>query len=441
MPSDTIFALATPPGRSGVAVIRLSGPQTGAILDQMVAGSRPAPRKAALRFIHDAGGQAIDQGLILFFPGPASFTGENCAEFQIHGGPAIIEALLDRLLELGARPAEAGEFTRRAFEHGKLDLTEAEGLADLVDAETSAQRQQALSQMTGSLKSLYEDWRTQLISIMAAIEGEIDFPDEEGVPDHLAQTARAALEALQDQMLLHLEDDHRGEKIREGFNIAIIGPPNAGKSSLLNALARRDAAIVTDIPGTTRDIVEVRMVLAGFSVTLADTAGLRAAQDVVEQEGVRRALTRADSADLVVGVLDSSAEWNQEMTRVLEKSGLLVLNKSDLDHRLTLPDSDVPVIYASMTGRDGISEIEEWLTAEVKARLGRRELPAISRARHRRNVEQAVNALARASEFLDQPELAGEDLRLATRALESLTGRVDIEDVLGEVFSRFCVGK
>lgn len=441
MSADTIFALATPPGRSGVAMIRLSGPQTQSILESALSGPGPAPRKAALRFIHDAGGQPIDQGLILFFPGPASFTGEDCAEFQIHGGPAIIEALVDRLLELGARPAEAGEFTRRAFEHGKLDLTEAEGLADLVDAETSAQREQALAQMTGALKSLYEDWRTQLVSIMAAIEGEIDFPDEGGVPDHLAQTARTAIQSLQDQMRLHLDDNHRGEKIRGGFNIAIIGPPNAGKSSLLNALAKRDAAIVTDIPGTTRDIVEVRMVLAGFAVTLADTAGLRASKDRIEQEGVRRALTRADSADLVVGVFDGSAFWNQEMTRVLEKAHLLVLNKSDLEQRLTLPDFEREAIQVAITSGKGVPDIERWLESEVTKCLGRREMPALSRARHRRNVEQAFAALARAVDLLDQPEFAGEDLRLATRSLESLTGRVDIEDVLGEVFSRFCVGK
>ena len=441
MSPDTIFALATPPGRSGVAVIRLSGPLTPAILDSTLGGQRPEPRKAALRLIRDAGGQAIDQGLILFFPGPASFTGEDCAEFQIHGGPAIIEALLERLLELGARPAEAGEFTRRAFEHGKLDLTEAEGLADLVDAETSAQREQALAQMTGALKSLYEDWRARLVSIMAAIEGEIDFPDEEGVPDHLAQTARTAIQSLQDQMARHLDDNHRGEKIRDGFNIAIIGPPNAGKSSLLNAMAGREAAIVTDIPGTTRDIVEVRTILGGFAVTLADTAGLRSAQDIVEQEGIKRALTRADSADLVVGVLDGSVVWNQEMTRVLEKSHLLVVNKSDLDCRLTLPDSGVAVIHAAITEGEGIPDIERWLESEVTQRLGRREMPALSRARHRRNVEQAFAALTRAADSLDRPELAGEDLRLATRSLESLTGRVDIEDVLGEVFSRFCVGK
>jgi len=440
MSIDTIFALATPPGRSGVAVIRISGALTGEILDQTV-GSCPFPRKAVLRVIYDAAGKPIDQGLVLFFPGPASFTGEDCAEFQIHGGSAIIEAVLDRLIELGGRPAEAGEFTRRAFENGKLDLTEAEGLADLIEAETSGQREQALSQMTGSLKALYEGWRTQLISIMAAIEGEIDFPDEDGVPDQLAQTAQDGIEALRTRMSDHLDDDHRGEKIRNGFNIAIIGPPNAGKSSLLNALAKRDAAIVTSIPGTTRDIIEVRLVLAGFVVTLADTAGLRVSEDIVEQEGVRRAVTRADSADLVVGVLDGSNDSRHEISRVLKKADLLILNKADLGLKLTLADSKEAVLSAAISKGGGVAEIEAWITAEVERRLGARELPALSRARHRRNVEQAISALSRASQLLDQPEFAGEDLRLAIRALESLTGRVDIEDVLGEVFSRFCVGK
>jgi len=441
MSVDTIFALATPPGRSGVAVIRISGALTGEILNQIILGSCPAPRKAVLRVIYDATGKPIDQGLVLFFPGPASFTGEDCAEFQIHGGSAIIEAVLDRLLELGGRPAEAGEFTRRAFENGKLDLTEAEGLADLIEAETSGQREQALSQMTGSLKALYEGWRTQLISIMATIEGEIDFPDEDDVPDQLAQTAQDGIEALRTQMSEHLDDDHRGEKIRSGFNIAIIGPPNAGKSSLLNALAKRDAAIVTSIPGTTRDIIEVRLVLAGFAVTLADTAGLRVSEDIVEQEGIRRAMTRADSADLVVGVLDGSNDSKHEISRVLEKADLLILNKVDLGLRLTLADSDKSVLSAAISKGGGVAEIEAWIGTEVGKRLSARELPALSRVRHRRNVEQAVEALSRASQLLHQPEFAGEDLRLAIRALESLTGRVDIEDVLGEVFSRFCVGK
>lgn len=441
MQPDTIFALATPPGRSGVAVIRISGPLTGEILESAVSGSRPAPRKAVLRRIWDKAGRLIDQALVLSFPGPASFTGEDCAEFQVHGGPAVIEAVLDRIMELGGRPAEAGEFTRRAFEHGKLDLTEAEGLADLIDAETSGQKEQALSQMTGALRTLYDGWRAQLISIMAAIEGEIDFPDEEGVPDHLARTARREIDALCVEMTAHLDDNHRGEKIRNGFNIAIIGPPNAGKSSLLNALARRDAAIVTNIPGTTRDIVEVRLVIGGFAVTLADTAGLREAGDIVEQEGVRRALTRADSADLVVGVLDGSGSWDQEMTLILEKSDLLILNKADLGVNMTPPDSHSAVMSVSITEGEGLAEIEQWLEAEVQKRLGRRELPALSRARHRRNVERASEALTRAAGLLNQPELAGEDLRMAIQSLESLTGRVDIEDVLGEVFSRFCVGK
>jgi tRNA modification GTPase len=441
MQPDTIFALATPPGRSGVAVVRISGPLTGDIVEAAVSGNLPAPRTATLRRIRDRSGGLIDQALILLFPGPASFTGEDCAEFHVHGGPAVIEAVLDRIMELGGRPAEAGEFTRRAFEHGKLDLTEAEGLADLIDAETSGQREQALAQMTGSLRSLYDGWRNQLVSIMAAIEGEIDFPDEEGVPDKLARTARHEIETLCTEMKTHLDDNHRGERIRNGFNIAIIGPPNAGKSSLLNALARRDAAIVTNIPGTTRDIVEVRLVIGGFSVTLADTAGLRESSDIVEQEGVRRALTHADSADLVVGVLDGSEGWNQEMTPVLEKSDLIVLNKSDLGVNMTLPDSDVGVISVSIEKNEGLGRIEEWIEADVRDRLGRRELPALSRARHRRNVERARQALMRAAECLARPELAGEDLRTAIHALESLTGRVDIEDVLGEVFSRFCVGK
>lgn len=441
MATDTIFALATPPGRSGVAVIRLSGPDSGPILDGAIAGKRPAPREAGLRRIVSGDGSLLDEGLVLWFPAPRSFTGEDSAEFQVHGGPAVIEAVADRLLELGGRPAEAGEFTRRAFEHGRLDLTEAEGLADLIEAETSAQREQALSQMTGALRSLYDGWRARLLSIMAAIEGEIDFPDEEDVPDALGITAGPEIDALIAELESHLDDNHRGERIREGYSIAIIGPPNAGKSSLLNALAGREAAIVTEIPGTTRDVVEIRLVLGGFAVTLADTAGLRETEDRVESEGVRRALTHADSADLVVGVLDGSISWNQEMTPVLEKSDILVLGKADLGLVLTLPDSRLPVFRVSPRSGENVDGLLKALTDMVVDALGRREMPALSRARHRRNVEQAVSALNRARSGLLSPELAGEDIRLALRALESLTGRIDVEDVLGEVFSRFCIGK
>ncbi|GJL96446.1 MAG: tRNA modification GTPase MnmE [Hyphobacterium sp.] len=441
MPVDTIFALATPPGRSGVAVIRVSGGQAGAILDAASVGPRPDPRRAVLRTLIDHEGGTLDRALVLWFPGPASFTGEDCAEFHIHGGPAVMSGLIDRLLELGGRPAEAGEFTRRAFEHGRMDLTEAEGLADLIDSETPAQRQQALAQMNGVLRDLYEAWRAELISVLAMIEGEIDFPDEDDVPDALATSAGSALEALIAALSRHLDDNRRGERIRKGFSIAIIGPPNTGKSSLLNAIAGRDAAIVTDIPGTTRDIVEVAMVLGGFAVTLADTAGLRDTQDVIESEGVRRALTRADSADLVVGVLDGSGPRNQDMTPVLEKSDIIVLGKSDLPRCLTLPDSRLVNAEVSAKTGSGVEALIESLTEKVHQQLGASEAPALTRARHRRKVGSALEALRRAHDKLDFAELAGDDVRLAVRALEELTGRIDVEEVLGEIFSRFCIGK
>ncbi|TGY89010.1 tRNA uridine-5-carboxymethylaminomethyl(34) synthesis GTPase MnmE [Marinicauda algicola] len=443
--TDTIFALASAPGRAGVAVLRVSGPRAAAILGSL-AGGLPEPRRAALRALRGADGGVIDRGLVLWFPGPASFTGEDCAEFHVHGGPAVIAAMADALSVAGARPAEAGEFTRRAFEHGKLDLTEAEGLADLVDAETEGQRAQALAQLDGALKSLYEGWREELIAILAAVEGEIDFPDEADVPEALSHTAAAPLESLIAALEDHLADDRRGERVREGFVIALIGPPNAGKSSLLNALARREAAIVTEIPGTTRDIVEVRQVRAGFPVILADTAGLREAADIVEAEGVRRALARAQDADLRLGVLDVSRETSHERAALLARlrpGDALVLNKTDL---AAPPQIDVPegvrVIALSVKAAEGLDALEAFLDETVLDRLGRREAPALSRARHRRAVEEALAALERAREQLGRhPELAGADLHLAVRALESLTGRIDVEDVLDRVFSQFCIGK
>lgn len=335
----------------------------------------------------------------------------------------------------------------RASSRGELSNTASstsprrKDFADLIDAETSAQREQALAQMSGSLRALYEDWRQRLIDVLAAIEGEIDFPDEEGVPEQLARTAGPILAALADDLAGHLDDDRRGERIRDGFSIAIIGPPNAGKSSLLNALARRDAAIVTEIPGTTRDIVEVRMDLGGFAVTLADTAGLRETEDVVEREGVKRALTRANSADFVIGLLDGGARWNQEMTPVLEKSDIIVFGKADLPAALTLPDSRAPDLSVSARTGEGMGGLERRLSAIVAERLSKRELPALSRIRHRRSVEAARDALVRAQQQLFDPELAGEDVRLAVRALEQLTGRIDVEHVLDAIFSRFCIGK
>lgn len=444
--SDTIFALASAPGRAGVAVLRVSGPEAGPILQHICRRALPEPRVAALREFHAPDGTPIDRGLALWFPGPGSFTGEDSAELHAHGGPAVIAAMAEALSQAGARPAEPGEFTRRAFENEKLDLTEAEGLADLVDAETEGQRAQALAQMSGALKGLYEGWREQLITILAAIEGEIDFPDEEDVPEALAHTAAQPLGDLIAALRHHLADERRGERVREGFVIALIGPPNAGKSSILNALARREAAIVTEIPGTTRDIVEVRQVRAGFPVILADTAGLREAADLVEAEGVRRALARAEDADLRIGVLDVSRETSVERDRLLARlrpGDAVVLNKTDLAEA---PDIAAPqgvvVLPVSVKAAQGLDALEGFLDATVLERLGARETPALSRARHRRAVEEALAALERARGQLGiHPELAGADLHLAVRALESLTGRVDVEDVLDRVFAQFCIGK
>lgn len=420
-------------------MIRISGDYAAGILVALTGKPTPPARRAVVRTLRDEAGIALDQALVLYFPGPGSFTGETLVELHIHGGPAVIEAVLHAVDEAGGIPAEPGEFTRRAFENGRLDLTEAEGLADLIDAETEGQRLQALAQMSGALKTVYEGWRAQLIAAMASIEGEIDFPDEADVPDALSHRAYLPLRALVESMRSHLDDDHRGERIRSGFTIALIGAPNAGKSSLLNRLARRDAAIVTDIPGTTRDIIEVRVVMAGFPVIISDTAGLREAVDAVEAEGVRRALDRAVEADLRIGVADARSEQElRDLQGRLRDDDLLVLNKRDL-----APDVNSDGAYPlSAKSGDGVAALEQRIEEVVQARLSAREEPALSRARHRKSVEMAVQALDRCLDNLAiAPELAGEDARLAVRALEGLTGRVDVEDILDLVFSQFCIGK
>ena len=437
--TTTIYALSTPPGRSGIAVVRLSGPGAGDILGGMLTGVLPAPRQASLRKLHTSQGAVFDHALVLWFPAPASFTGEDCVELHLHGGAAVIDSAIAAIEAAGGVLAQAGEFTRRAFENDKLDLTEAEGLADLIEAETEGQRTQALAQMSGSLKQLYEGWREALVSVLASIEGEIDFPDEADIPDVLSHRAYQPLSELLVSMAAHLADGRRGERVRNGFSIALIGAPNAGKSSLLNRLAGREAAIVTDIPGTTRDIVEVRLTMAGFPVVISDTAGLREAVDTIEAEGVRRALDRAEHADLRIGVADARSQAELlDLQGRLQGSDLLVLNKLDL-----VPDrKDGTGFRVSAATGAGIDALEARIEAIVRERLSAREMPALSRARHRRAVEAAQAALMRCRERLaDAPELAGEDARLAVRALESLTGRVDVEDILDRVFSQFCIGK
>ncbi len=455
MKPGTIVALASGAGRAGVALIRLSGPAAGATLSALTDRDLPPPRQAARRaFCDPASGLSLDDGLALWFPRPASFTGEDVAELHVHGGPAVIAAIVDACLGLpGVRPAEPGEFTRRAFENGKLDLAEAEGLADLVDAETEGQRRQALRQRRGALSAVYEGWRAKLIEAAALIEAEIDFPDED-LPGALSHRAAPILQALAADMTRHLDDAHRGERVRDGFRIAIIGPPNSGKSSLLNALARREAAIVSELPGTTRDVVEVRLVLGGFPVWIADTAGLREAADVVEAEGVRRALARAEEADLRLGLVEGAAPTGQaEAVCSLLRSDsadLLIITKRDLPtawgfyegqevyEEFGLP---LPRWVSAKTG-EGIEELEAALTKIVSDALGREEAPALTRARHRRLVEEAGAALLRALPALALgAELAAEDVRLAATAIGRLTGRIDVEELLDEIFASFCIGK
>lgn len=438
-PEATIIALASGAGRAGVALIRVSGVHASDVLRALTDRELPKPRHATrMAFCAPNSGLSLDDGIALWFPAPASFTGEDVAELHVHGGQAVLASIIDAALSLrGVRLAEPGEFTRRAFENGKLDLAEAEGLADLVDAETEAQRRQALRQRRGALSAVYDGWRERLIEAAALIEAEIDFPDEE-LPDALSQRASPMLASLAADMGAHLDDAHRGERIRDGYRIAIIGPPNAGKSSLLNALAKREAAIVSDIPGTTRDVVEVRLVLAGYPVWIADTAGLREAADAIEAEGVRRALARAEEADLRIGVVEIGTEPSPALMAALEANDIIVHSKADM-----LPGRDASdLLEVSAVTGIGLRILHTQIEERVAEALDREEAPVLTRARHRRLVEEARAALERAIPALSRgPELSAEDVRVAASAIGRLTGRIDVEDLLEEIFSSFCIGK
>jgi len=445
----TVFALATAPGRAAVAVVRLTGSGSRAVLEAL-AGPAPEPRRAQLRPLRGTAGEILDQALVLWLPGPASYTGEDSAELQLHGGQAVVEAVSQALLDAGARLADPGEFTRRAFEHGRLDLAQAEAIADLVDAETQGQRRQALAQLEGGLSRRYDAWRETLLQALSQLEAAIDFPDEE-LPDDLAARARPSLEALATELDAALADANRGERVREGFRIAIIGAPNAGKSSLLNRLTEREAAIVTPIAGTTRDVIEVPMVLAGFKVLLADMAGLRPPADPVEAEGVRRARAWAEAAALRLWVVDAAADagtW-REAADLVGPGDVLLLNKSDAgagadagEARAVAIDRQALVLPVSAVTGDGIEALLELLRERTVASLSGGEFPAATRVRHRVRLGEAREHLGRALGALESgAELAAEDLRLAGRALGRISGRIDAEEVLDRIFSSFCIGK
>ena len=439
----TIFALATAPGRSGVAVVRISGPEAGSALAALTARPLPPPRRAVLTQLRDPrSGDALDDALVLRFTGPASFTGEDVVELHLHGGRAVVAGVVEALGTLpGLRMAEPGEFTRRAFENGKLDLTEAEAVADLIDAETTAQRRQALRQMDGALGRLYDGWRERLTRALAHIEADIDFADED-LPGGVADAVRPVVAGLAGEIAAHLDDGGRGERLREGLHIAIVGAPNAGKSSLLNALARRDAAIVSARAGTTRDVIEVHLDLGGYPVVLADTAGLReAAADEVEEEGIRRARDRAARADVKVAVFDATTlpALDAATLALIDRDTVVVFNKIDLA-AVTDPRPDLSPVAVSARSGAGLKELEERLTAFSADRLAIGSAPSLTRARHRAALAECRESLIRALEA-PLPELAAEDVRLASRALGRITGRVDVEDLLDVIFRDFCIGK
>lgn len=436
----TIFAPATAPGRSGVAVVRVSGPETATAVKALAGNDLPSPRVATLRTLRDPrSGDALDDGLVLWFPAPRSFTGEDVAELHLHGGRAVVAGVIEALASVsGLRVAEPGEFTRRAFENGKLDLTAAEGLADLIDAETSAQRRQALRQMEGALGRIYEGWRHRLTRALAHIEADIDFPDED-LPGGVADAVRPVLKGLVGEIGAHLEDGRRGERLREGLHIAIVGAPNAGKSSLLNALARREAAIVSARAGTTRDVIEVHLDLGGFPVVLADTAGLREAVDEIEEEGVRRALARAAAADVKIAVFDATVPADAATLGLIDADTVVVMNKMDVAAGVPTVEGIAAIAVSARTG-SGLRELEERLAAFSAERLAGTGAPALTRARHRAALEECRDALTRALTAA-LPELAAEDVRLASRALGRITGRVDVEDLLDVIFRDFCIGK
>jgi tRNA modification GTPase len=480
---ETLFALASAPGRAAIAVWRLSGPDVAAGIRALTGRAPPQPRRASLRQLIDPlTGIAVDQALVLWFPGPESFTGEDSAELHSHGGRAVAEAIGAALSRLpGFRHAEPGEFSRRAFLNGKLDLTEAEAIADLAAAETEAQRRQALTQAGGALSALYDGWRTELIRLRAHLEADIEFPDED-IGNPVAQLS-GQLDLLRSAIAGHLADGHRGERLRDGLTIAVVGAPNAGKSSLVNGLARRDVAIVSPEAGTTRDAIEVHLDLAGYPVILVDTAGLRDAGGLVEAEGIARARARAGAADLVLALFATDAAPDTETLALLDERAVVVRSKSDLARSYASPlEGEVgpkgrvggsaapspagrrlhqypppagqnavdlslkgggeewePIPISTKTSA-GIDNLLQTLTNRVAALLADRGPPPPTRARHREALNRCLSALD-ATGTAPLPELAAEELRRAADELGRITGRIDIEDMLDAIFRDFCIGK
>ena len=435
--TDTIYALSSGAGKGGVAVIRISGSAVKDVLKQMAGISDPKPRYAYFKSIKAIDGRVLDQALILYFAGPHSFTGEDVAEFQVHGGRGVIQSVLMALGDIsGCRPAERGEFSRRAVINGKMDLTTAEGILDLINAETEQQRAQALTQAQGVLMHLYDGWRQTLCHHMAYLEAFIDFPEEEIPPEKL-EAIDGDIQKLITDIQTHLNDNRAGEKLREGFQIAIVGVPNVGKSSLINALTQKNVAIVSQIAGTTRDVVEAHLDVSGFPVILADTAGLREQAEEIESEGIRRAVQKAEEADLILHIQDGMHYPNRdELPSVLsEKTVLTIWNKADA---MSVQPTDVLCVSAK-TGL-GIPDLWDQIRVVLERDFGRHSHGVITRERYRTALKACVQSLMQ-SICVPELELKAEELRLAARALGRITGRIEAEELLDVIFRDFCIGK
>ena len=443
----TIFALSSGQGISGISVIRISGPETKTVISKLTKGNFPEPRVATLKKINKINtNELIDEGILLWFPGPNSYTGEDMAEFHVHGSVSVVLAIQNSISKIeNCRIAEPGEFTKIAFQNGKINLLKAESISDLIRSETEMQRQQAIKIMSGKNSEIYNFWRSSLLKILANVEAKIDFPDED-LPEKIINEIQLSSSKIKSEIKKVLNDKKVGEIIREGFKIAILGPPNAGKSSLLNYLSRRDAAIVSEVAGTTRDVIEVHLNIDGYPVVLSDTAGIRESKDEIEKKGINLALKKAENADLNIVVIEPKKAYFTGFLKGLVSSDktLVVVNKSDLGIENMLEDfSQYNPIYISIIKEKNIDTLISTIRNKLKNKFLSNQNILITRERHRLHLEQCLTHLENFENKRDEQDFdkAAEDLRLAARELGKIVGKFDVEEILGSIFNDFCIGK
>ena len=442
----TIYALSSGPGISGVAVIRVSGKNTAEVIKKLTGSNPPAPRMATLKKFNKNGGkELIDQGVVIWFPAPNSYTGEDLAEFHVHGSLAVIKSMQSAISKIkNCRLAEPGEFTKIAFQNNKINLLKAESIADLISSETEIQRKQALKIMEGKSSEKFNFWRKELLKILSHVEAKIDFPDED-LPKNIIKNIQKISNKVLHQIKKTLNDQKVGERIRAGFKIAIVGPPNSGKSSLLNYLSKRDAAIVSEIAGTTRDVIEVHLNLDGYPVIISDTAGIRVSKNEIEKKGIKIALKSAENADLRLVIVSSKTpNFTNVLGRLLTKNSILVVNKSDLTKKnFKTRFKKYDNVLISIKKNINLNKLILKVKSKLKNKFSNSEDILITRERHRQNLEQCVYYLERfkSKKYGKSFDKAAEDLRLATRHLGMIVGKVDVEELLGSIFKDFCIGK